>query len=92
MAGLGQEKFADLLGTESFMGELQSGLQPIVGDIINQIRPHLTTLAKEATEMAAPKLREIVNKDIMPKASVYIILGLVGAGAVGALVATWMRK
>lgn len=90
--GLGQQNLSDYIGFEDFMGDLQSGLQPIVGDIVRQIRPHLTELAREATELAAPKLRQIVKEDIMPKAAVYIIAGLIGAGAIGALVAIWMRK
>ena len=90
--GLGEPKLSDYIGMDDFMGDLQSGLQPIVGDIVNQIRPHLTELAREATELAAPKLRMIVKEDIMPKAAVYIIAGLIGAGAIGALVAIWMRK
>ncbi len=90
--GMGQETFADLLGTESFMGELKTGLQPIVGDIVNEIRPHLQELAKEATDMAAPKIREIIKEDIMPKASIYIIVGLAAAGAVGALAAVTVLK
>ena len=84
-AGMG-DPFGDF--TES----LKSGLDPVVKEIVSEVRGPLLDVAKEAVDVATPSLQKIVREEVMPKMSLYIIIGLAAAGAVGALMAVTVLK
>ena len=67
-------------------------MAPVVKEIVSEVRGPLLDVAKEAVEVATPSLQKIVREDVMPKASLYIIIGLAAAGAVGALMAVTVLK
>ena len=84
-SGLG-DPFSD------FTKSLQVSMAPVVKEIVSEVRGPLLDVAKEAVEVATPSLQKIVREDVMPKASLYIIIGLAAAGAVGALMAVTVLK
>lgn len=75
-----------------FTQSLQVGLTPVVNQIVAEVRGPLLEVAKEAVDLATPSLQKIVREEVMPKMSLYIIIGLAAAGAVGALMAVTVLK
>jgi len=75
-----------------FTRTLQVSLTPVVKQIVAEVRGPLMEVAQEAVELATPGLQKIVREEVMPKASLYIIIGMAAAGAVGALMAVTVLK
>ncbi len=92
-AGHGEEpNFFDFSPVTS---HLSQAVQPLVQDIVRELKPHLKELVREASEAAAPTIDKLVREEVIPKVGLYggtslVVVGL-GAALIGALVARYMK-
>ncbi len=75
-----------------FTKSLQISMTPVVNEIVSEVKGPLLEVAKEAVAVATPSVQKIVKEDVLPKMSMYIIVGMLAAGAVGAFMAVTVLK
>lgn len=71
------------------MGDLTSD---IADKIVVAITPQLKQLTASAAEAAQPVISQIVREDVIPGVAPYIVFGLIGLGAVAAVIGALMAR
>lgn len=64
----------------------------VAAAIVTAIKPQLAELTAEAAKAADPVITRIIHEEVIPGVAPYIIAGMIGLGAVAALIGASLAR
>ena len=74
------------------LGQFEGMATEIANKIVVAFTPQLQELTAKAAEAAQPVISRVVREDVIPGVGPYIIVGMIGLGAIAAVIGAAMAR